>query len=51
MADYIAELRRLILIWQFSEQLLDSNDPARRFYTQAIDAALGHIIEHAITEN
>jgi hypothetical protein len=45
---YVAELRRLIVVWEFAESLLDSDDPARQFYAQAIDAATSHIIEAEI---
>ena len=56
--DYVTELRRLILIWEFAESLMDSDDPDRQFYTAAIDAATSRIIEaeiekrkHALMEN
>ena len=45
---YVAELRRMIVVWTYAEQLLDSDDPARKFYAQAISAATGHIIEAEI---
>lgn len=44
-AGYLAELRRLILVWEFTESLFESGDDARKFYRVAIDNATQHIIE------
>lgn len=42
---YIAELRRLIVVWEFAESLMDSDNPDRQFYTTAIANATEHLIE------
>ena len=45
---YVAELRRMIVVWEFAEGLMAPDDPARKFYAAAIDTATQHIIEAEI---